>query len=454
MAIWGWGAEGRAAHRAVRSRLPALALTLLCSASEAAEAAKTGDDALTIVTGVDAIRLSGFDVVIKSPGISPYRDDVRAAQAASTIFVGGTAIWLAENPDVRTVCVTGTKGKSTCTALIAHLLRAAGHRTALAGNIGMPLLEMLDVAPAPEFWAIELSSFQTRDVVASGTRPEVSVVLNIFPEHLDWHGDEARYVADKLALVQLAMPQRAVLNANDPALKSLDPPGSELRWFGVPPGWHVRDSQVCVGERSERVMDLRELPLHGGHNGSNLCAALAAIDALGLDARAMASHAASFTPLPHRLQWLGADAGIGYVNDSISTTPHASVAALQAFADRRVAIIVGGHDRGVDWAPFLAHIAAKPPVAVITQGANGPRIHTLLEAATPRPKTVLAAAEGLESAITLAITALEGDGIVLLSPGAPSFDAYRDYAERGSHFARIAGFTDASETGIAGLGMG
>jgi len=454
VAIWGWGAEGRAAYRAVRHRLPALPLTLLCSAVEAADAASLGDAALRIESRADGEQLAAFDVVIKSPGISPYREEVRAAQAAGTLFVGGTAIWFAENPHARTVCVTGTKGKSTCTALIAHLLRAAGHRTALAGNIGVPLLELLDVTRVPTFWAIELSSFQTGDIVESGVRPEVAVVLNVFPEHLDWHGDEVRYVADKLALVQRARPHIALLNANDTVLKLLEPPDSEVRWFGVPPGWHVRDSHVCTGADSERVLDLRDLPLYGRHNGANLCAAFSAIDALGLDARIIAPHAASFTPLPHRLQWLGVNAGMGFVNDSISTTPHASVAALEAYADKRVAIIVGGHDRGLDWTPFLEHLAVTPPVAVITQGANGPRINALLDAATPRPKCVLAAAHNLEEAIALAKSALEGNGVVLLSPGAPSFDAYRDYAERGGHFARLAGFPAATETEIPGLGVG
>ncbi|MEO6064500.1 MAG: UDP-N-acetylmuramoyl-L-alanine--D-glutamate ligase [Lysobacterales bacterium] len=453
VAIWGWGAEGRAAYRAVRSRLPTLPLTLLCSTDEAVVASALGEAALTTETRVDAERLASFNVVIKSPGISPYRDDVRSATAAGTRFIGGTALWFAENPDARTICVTGTKGKSTCTALIAHLLRAGGHRVALAGNIGMPLLDLLDVAEPPAFWAIELSSFQTGDLMESGVRPEIAVVLNIFPEHLDWHGDEIRYVADKLSLVQKARPCFAVLNAHDPVLASLEPEGSELRWFGHTQAWHVHENTIC--NDTTRVLELDRLALKGQHNGANLCAALTAIDALGLDARALARHAVSFVPLPHRLQWLGAHAGLGFVNDSISTTPHASVAALEVYAGQRVAIIVGGFDRQLDWSPFVTHVAASPPVAVITQGANGPRIHDLLkqQTETQTGTMALAEAEGLEGAIALAISALGSDGIVLLSPGAPSFDAYRDYTERGRDFARLAGFEGAVASGIAGLGI-
>ena len=134
-------------------------------------------------------------MVVKSPGISPYRAERSRPPRSGTRFIGGTALWFAEHAGAMasrsTICVTGTKGKSTTTALLAHLLRAGGHRTALAGNIGLPLLELLDAEPPPEYWAIELSSYQTGDVAASGVRPDVAVVLNVFPEHLDWHGARA-----------------------------------------------------------------------------------------------------------------------------------------------------------------------------------------------------------------------------------------------------------------------
>src|SRR3546814_14182348 len=111
--------------------------------------------------------------------------------------IGGTALWCAERPDARAVCVTGTKGKSTTTALLAHLLRAGGHRTALCGNIGLPLLELIE--DDAELWAIELSSYQTRDVAVRGVRPAGAVVTNVFPEHLDVPGGELHYIEDKLA---------------------------------------------------------------------------------------------------------------------------------------------------------------------------------------------------------------------------------------------------------------
>ncbi|GAB2621880.1 UDP-N-acetylmuramoyl-L-alanine--D-glutamate ligase [Novilysobacter erysipheiresistens] len=456
VALWGWGREGRAAHRAIRPRLPGLPLTLFCNGEEAVDARALGDANLQVETDASAARLSAFDVVVKSPGISPYRDEAVTAAAQGTRFIGGTALWFGEQAGAdgiaaNTVCVTGTKGKSTTTALLAHLLRAAGHRTALAGNIGLPLLEVLDPPESPDYWAIELSSYQTGDVADSGARPAVAVALNVFPEHLDWHGSQARYVEDKLRLLTGARPRIAVLNANDPQLASLDLPDSDVRWFGRDDGWHLRGDALHRGDTF--VMDTIALPLPGRHNRGNLCAVLTVLEALGLDAAGLASQAASFRPLPHRLQMLGTRGAVSYVNDSISTTPHASLAALECFGARDIALLVGGHDRGVDWSEFAAAMERRAPAAIITMGANGPRIHELLAPLAAQGGVKLIAAVDLADAVRQAEGALDGEGVVLLSPGAPSFGPYRDYVERGRHFATLVRFDPEAISSIPGLGI-
>lgn len=478
IALWGWGREGRAAYAALRARLPAQsgesiagdsnigdanssdnpALTVFCAAEEVEQIRALGDPHLYAETDASAERLSAFDVVIKSPGISPYTPEALTAAEHGTRFIGGTALWFAEHaadyPDAQTICVTGTKGKSTTTALLAHLLRASGHRTALCGNIGLPLLELLDIdADAePEFWAIELSSYQTRDVAASGARPSIAIVTNIFPEHLDWHGSEARYIEDKLNLVAVAKPHIAILNRADPTLARLDLPESHVIWYGHAEGWHLRADTIYRGD--DAIFDTRDVPLPGRHNRGNLCAVLAAIEALGLDADALAPNAASFQPLPHRLQTFGERDGVVYVNDSISTTPHATLAALDCFRDRRIALLVGGHDRGVDWSAFAAAMRQQAPLAIIALGQNGPRIGEVLAPLAAEGLFALSAAVDLADAVAQARSALgSGGGVVLLSPGAPSFGAYRDYTERGRHFAALAGFDPQTIAAISGLGI-
>ncbi len=459
VALWGWGREGRAAFAVLRQRLPALELTLFCPDAEAAAARAEAGNALQVRSDVSAESLAAFEVVIKSPGISPYGEAAVAAAARGTQIIGGTSLWFAEHADdqgtVRdTVCVTGTKGKSTTTSLLAHLLRASGARTGLVGNIGLPLLEVLDPQPAPAYWAVELSSYQTGEVARSCAHPQVAVVLNLFPEHLDWHGSEARYIEDKLALVTGAAPRIAVLNAADPHLAALSLPDSEVVWFNQPQGWHMRGEWVYRGE--QQVFDTANTPLPGRHNRGNLCAVLAAIEALGLDAVALAPAVQDFRPLPNRLQTLGSRGALRFVNDSISTTPHASLAALECFAGQRIALLVGGHDRGLDWHDFVDHMAHDvPPVEIVTMGANGPRIHALLQPLADAGRFGLHAAGDLDEAVRLACSALGAQGgVVLLSPGAPSFGAYRDYVARGRHFAELAGFDPDQIAAIPGIGIG
>ena len=470
VALWGWGREGRAAYAALRMPRDSgfgirdsegqfvAPLTLFCAPGEAGDAVALGDPALQVETAVTGEALSAFDVVVKSPGISPYKPEAQFAAERGTRFLGGTALWFAQHAGdgtmARTFCVTGTKGKSTTTALLAHLLRAAGLRTALAGNIGLPLLELID--ERADAWAIELSSYQTRDVAASGARPGIAIVTNIHPEHLDWHGSEARYVADKLALLTGAKPGIAVLNAADPTLASLSLPDSEVRWYGDERGWHLRGDALHRGDAF--VMDTASLPLPGRHNRGNLCAVLTALEAFGLDAAALAPQARSFHPLPHRLQPVGERDGILYVDDSISTTPHATLAALALYREREVAVLVGGHDRGLPWQEFVDAMRERAPAAIVTlgrdvAGQNGDRIHAALAPLAAQGRFALAQARDLDEALPLARAALPNGGVILLSPGAPSFGLYRDYVARGRRFAEIAGFDPDAISGIAGMGI-
>jgi UDP-N-acetylmuramoyl-L-alanine---L-glutamate ligase len=446
VAIWGFGREGRAAITALRQRLPQQPLTLFCSAAETAVA--HAFDAALDVRGdePDAATLATFDVVIKSPGISAYKPALMAAAKQGTRFTSGTALWFGEHgldngTQAHVIAVTGTKGKSTTSALIAHLARALGLRTALAGNIGMPLLELLD--QSADLWVIELSSFQTSEAGSL----ELGVITSLYEEHLDWHGSRERYVSDKLKLAQVA--QQLLVNALQPTLLEHTEDHPHRLPFGKPEGWHVADGFIQRGTRE--VFPIKQLAAPGLHNALNACAALAALAAVGMDALAAAPALASFRPLPHRLQSLGEHAGCQWINDSISTMPQATLAALDSLPGRQVTVLVGGHDRGLDWSDFIEAVAENPPWAIICSGANGARIAAALHEA--EVATEIALADGLDAAVELARKLTPQGGVVLLSPGAPSFDQFRDYAERGRHFAELAGFDGQAITGIEGLGI-
>ena len=441
VAIWGFGREGRAAIAALRQRLPELPLTLFCGEAEVAGA--QAFDAALEVRGrePDAIDLAPFEVVVKSPGVSAYKPALLAAKEAGLKVTSGTALWFGENPGARVVAITGTKGKSTTTALLAHLARSLGVRTALAGNIGMPLLELL--GQSAELWTIELSSFQTGEAGPL----ELGVVTSLYEEHLDWHGSRERYVADKLKLADAS--RRLLINALQPILleKTATHPARLL--FGTADGWHVAGGYIRRGGRN--VIEANRLSAPGAHNALNACAALAALEAMGHDAIAAAPALATFVPLPHRLQPLGERDGVLWINDSISTTPQATLAALESLRGRAVTVLVGGHDRGLDWSDFVAAAVAHPPHAIVCNGANGPRIAAALRAANVG--TALVEAAGLDAAVAEARRLTPPGGCILLSPGAPSFDQFHDYADRGRHFADLAGFDGRAITGITGLGI-
>lgn len=448
--VWGYGREGRAALSVLRKYFPDKPLGLICSSAEAESARALGDPKLSIITGgADVSTLTRFDVVVKSPGISPHKSPVPEAIAAGVRFTSGTALWFAEHRRANTICVTGTKGKSTVTALIAHLLRRNGLCVALAGNIGLPLLELLDIdglnqPREPTWWVIELSSFQTRDFAGA---PTVAVINNLYEEHLDWHGTRENYAADKLAVATNS--QRLVVGAQAQVLAATAThPARSV--FGTSDGWHARDKAIRRGDA--RVVPLAGLPLPGLHNAQNVCAALAAIEAAGLDACAMAAHVASFRPLPHRLQLLGVHDGLEYINDSISTTPYASIEALRSLPGRAVTVLVGGFDRGVDWSIFVDYVSKYPPRAIVTMGANGVAIANVLHRIAS-PGFVLECVESLDAAVACGCALTPANGVILLSPGAPSFDQFRDYAERGREFARLAGFDPAAIAQIEGLGI-
>ncbi|MDE2280583.1 MAG: UDP-N-acetylmuramoyl-L-alanine--D-glutamate ligase [Xanthomonadaceae bacterium] len=440
VAVWGFGREGRAAIRAIHAQLPQLPLALYCGEDEA-EAARAFDATLTVYgQEPGSVALCAYDVVVKSPGISAYKAAVTTAQAQGTTFTSGTALWFADNPGARVIAVTGTKGKSTTTAFVAHLARALGVRTALAGNIGLPLLELQ--GQSAELWAIELSSFQTGEAGAL----ELGVVTSLYEEHLDWHGSRERYVADKLKLADVS---RALLvNGQQAHLLERTAVHPYRLEFGTPAGWHVADGAIRRGEQA--VFDLHAMAAPGLHNALNACAALAALETLGYDAVKAAPALADFRPLPHRLQPLGLHDGFAWINDSISTTPQATLAALDSLAGREVTVIVGGHERGLDWSDFVHAAKDRSDLRIVAQGANGPRIAQALRAA--RASVPLGEAEDFADAVAMARTVTPAGGVVLLSPGAPSFDQFKDYAERGRRFAELAGFA-VEAIGIDGLGI-
>ena len=421
--VWGHGREGRAA---VRAALAAGAAGVLV-----VDAVPPTDLPPGVRAGTDVAELAGCDVVFRSPGISPYREDARAL-AARTTLASGTGVALAEFAarGVPTLCVTGTKGKSTTSALAATVLTAAGRPAVHAGNIGTPLLDVLLDGTVVEQTSlvVEVSSYQAAAVEDwSGW----GAVTSLAPEHLDWHGDVGTYYRDKLHVFAACGPGSVVVSpqARPVAERHLDP------------AVLVDPADVVPGTR------LAGFPLErlsGVHNVANLHVALAACVRMGVDldrsADAVRAAVAGFRALPHRLSPVATRDGVTFVDDTLSTTPVSVRAAIDAFAGQQVTLIAGGQDRGLDYTDLAAAVVARGgTVQVLTIPDTGARFAADIRAAAAAagidpPVTETAC---LADAVAEALAGARPGGLVLLSPGAPSYNRFRNYEELARTYEQI-----------------
>ncbi len=431
LALWGYGREGRATRRFLETHVAGLVPTVV---TDLAEPAVEGLPSLAGEDGRNALSQGRFDVVVKSPGISLYRPEVEAARRAGSIVTSSTNLWFEQRPERRVLAITGTKGKSTTASLIAHLWRGSDPDVALAGNVGAPLVTLPPVG-APV--VLELSSYQIADLDHG---PDLMLLTNLFPEHRDWHRSHEAYFRDKTRLVELA--PVALLNAGDPGTLARLAGVPHAHWYGRDDGWHAAADGVRRG--ADHVVDRRNWSLRGDHNLANLAAALAALDVAGADVAALALRAASFRGLPHRLEVLGERDGLLWVNDSISTTPESAVAALDAFADRTVTLLLGGQERGQDTS-VLAATLARRPATIIAMPDNGARLASDLAGCLP-DLTVHVVAD-LEAAVERAREVTAAGGVVLLSPAAPSYGRFRDFEDRGEAFTLAVGFATGAALG-------
>ncbi len=441
--VWGLGREG---HANLRKLLALGAEPVLVD--DQPPAATDGRPVLSrpvLATAAGGLAaLQQCDVVVKTPGLSRYRPEVARLTALGIPVVGGLGLWLAEADLRRVLCVTGTKGKSTTSSVTGHLLAGLGYRCMVGGNIGAPPYD-----PATDgdfdYWVIEVSSYQATDLPCS---PPVVAVTSLHPDHLDWHGGVEQYYRDKLSVCSQPGAELTVANGDSDLLRE------RAGLLGPRVEWVREDDEPGVSGSDW----MEPLGLPGRHNRRNALIARRCLVALGVpgagdDARLRAA-AVGYRPLPSRLTPVGTVGGVTFVDDSLSTNVLPTLAALDAFPGRRIALIVGGQDRGIDYAPLAAGVLARPaPTYVLTLPDSGPRIRAQIERAqietaqiqaTQTQATQIQAVgfEGvtdcrdLDDAVAAGFEWARPEGVVLLSPAAPSFGRFKDYRDRAEAFAR------------------
>ena len=366
--------------------------------------------------------------VIVSPGVPGDNPLVVAARESGREVAGDIELFAAE-ARAPIAGITGSNGKSTVVCLVAALLEAAGRRVLKGGNLGPPALELLD-APEPDAYVLELSSFQleTTDSLDAG----VGVVLNISEDHMDRYPDFAAYAAAKARLV--GQSRVAVLNRDDAAVAAMAGDAPRVIWFGAgrpeEGGYGIAtdaDGRWLVRGR-ERLIATDAVPLPGEHNLLNVLAALATVEALGHDPRAVVDALKAFRGLAHRMQVVAERDGVVWINDSKATNVAAAVAAIEGM-DRPLILIAGGQGKGQDFKPLGHALARSDCRGLVVYGEDADSL-----AAMAPEGMAIRRAEDLEQAVTLARDLALPGSAVLLSPACASFDQFAGFAERGQVF--------------------
>ena len=391
----------------------------------------------------------GVDRVVASPLVRPRNPLLVAAEEEGIPVLSEVALGLELlGPGVRTAAVTGTNGKTTVVGMLHSILAAANVTHAVAGNSWRALTGCLEEVRKAGVLVLELSSFQLHYLPEPGF--EVAMLLNVRPDHLNWHDSMEEYAVDKLRIFEGQGPtDLAMVSANDPA--SQDATGSivaETVVIGIG-GTLVEGERLLL--RGRPLAEVVELPFVGPHNYENALFAAAAAERFGVELVEVREGLIGYQIEPHRLETVAERGGVTYVDDSKATNPAAVAAALRSF-DGTTVLILGGSEKETDFSEILPLLDGCR--AIVCQGEAGPRIYEFLEKKGV-PIDVLLAPD-LSGAVEKACRFAHPGDVVLLSPGCASFDQHAGYAERGAAFARIVtegvgGHTEQPDKGAVGL---
>lgn len=389
------------------------------------------------------------DLLVTSPSISPTFPTTDAWLRAALLDAAERGVETVSEIELflrltqaRVMAVTGTKGKTTTTALIGAILAAAGMPHMLGGNIGRPLIEEVERLGTDDWAVLELSELQL-PTISRGA--EIAVYTNIGADHLDRHGSEEAYRAVKARLAELTVRNgRVVLNADDPGCRDLGArlPAAAIAWYGLEAtdAWlaaRLTDGWLTV--RGERVVAAAEMPVPGRHSLADALAAALATSLAGAGNEAIAAGIRDFGGVPHRLERVAQRGGVLWVNDSQATIPMAAIAALDAFAPARVVLIAGGKDKGLDYGPLADAIARRCRAAVLI-GETAAALERAIAGRLP-----VVRADSMPEAVAAAGAVATIGDVVVLAPAAASFDMFDDYAARGDAFRSAVHDLDAVE---------
>ena len=377
----------------------------------------------TYLDGVEA------DVLFRTPGMHPGNPAIQALAAKGAKVTSEMEVFFEVCPCKR-IAVTGSDGKTTTTTLISEMLKAAGKTVWLGGNIGTPLLPLVRQMKEEDFAVVELSSFQLMDMTRS---PEIAVVTNLAPNHLDVHKDMDEYVeAKKNIFAYQTASDRLILNA-DNAITAGFTGNGETSFFSRRGSAHVCLEGNTITRGGKPVLEVGDILIPGVHNIENYMAAIAAVEGLVED-EVIRHVATTFGGVEHRIELVRIKDGVKFYNDSIASSPSRTIAGLRSFSEK-VILIAGGYDKHIPYDVLGPEICAHVKTLVLG-GATGPQIRAAVEACHGEKPEIIDCAD-FESAVRAAAAAAVAGDIVLMSPASAAFDQFKNFMIRGEFFKKL-----------------
>jgi UDP-N-acetylmuramoylalanine--D-glutamate ligase len=426
--ILGFGTEGQATYEFLRRRWPEKPLSI----ADQRNLTEFPQEIIDRIQGDAEVRANfgpryldsadGYncEVIIKTPGIPATLEAVARARKSGCELTSHSQIFLSNYPREKVIGVTGTKGKSTTTSLIHHILKSAGIPAELVGNIGMPPLSRIDAVPLDTYFVHEFSSHQLAEIQTS---PHIAVLLNIVPEHLDYYASFEEYVAAKENITKFQGPDDFLVFAAD---------------YPMPSDIAQRSKAVLrpfsANNSINHILEGHEIPLAGKFNLQNVMAAIETVSICGVQPEDIRSAIRTFESLPHRLERVGTYNGITFYDDSIATIPESTLAALEALGPNVQTLLLGGHERNLEFAELGKQLPANVSTVILFP-PTGVRIWNAIETHSRNEKLPDAFfVRDMEQAVKIAYEHTAPGKICLLSPASPSFGTFKDYKERGTLF--------------------
>lgn len=402
---------------------------------------KINDYGFDLVTGSNALHfLRGFNIIFRSPSCLPTTLQLKSEQKRGAIVTSEIEMLMNTCP-CKVIGVTGSDGKTTTTTLIYEILKKAGYNCHLGGNIGVPLFTKVKDFKEDDIVILELSSFQLMDMEVS---PEISVITNVSPNHLDKHSSYEEYIeAKKSIFAYQDKSGKVVLNYDNDITREFakDAEGKVIFFSSkskLADGVIYDDGIIkeCEDGVRKHILDTKEIHLRGVHNFENICAAIAATSDL-VDTKTQIEAIKEFKGVEHRLEFVRELNGVKWYNDSIGTSPSRTIAGLNSF-DEKIVLIAGGYDKNLDYTPLAKPILEKVSKVVLL-GRTATKIADVILKATAGTDIVFPVYKctTLEQAVQRAQNIAKEGEIVLFSPASASFDMFKNFAERGKKFKEI-----------------